>query len=446
MKTKQFAALLLAVLMLFAGCAKAPEETTTEAAPQTNYGENDVTALSDYSVKTASPDDDVMNAVIAVNDKDEPVYTNRFLQFSFWMEFYRFMNSYGSYASQLGLDTATPLNKQNSLAENRTWEQYMLESATKNLADSYALAQAAAANGYQLSEENEQMIASITDENGEFIQEAKNNGYDTADAYLQANFGGGVDAKTYQDYMRLYYTSYDYSASLREEIGATITDADVEAEYDANAASYQDDGVLKVNNVSVRHVLIQPEGDKDTTTGDWTEEQWTAAEEKANELYEAWQSDPTEDAFAAMAEENSADGGSKQNGGLYEDVKPGQTVTEFNDWCFDQSRQPGDSGIVKTDFGYHIMYFVGQTETKAWMETVRDQLVQTKLTERMTELREQYPVRFDFTQIRIFDMVSYAVEHASDSTATEATETTIEESDPTEAVSEETETTEEPKG
>ena len=70
MKTKQFAALLLAVLMLFAGCAKAPEETTTEAAPQTNYGENDVTALSDYSVKTASPDDDVMNAVIAVNDKD----------------------------------------------------------------------------------------------------------------------------------------------------------------------------------------------------------------------------------------------------------------------------------------------------------------------------------------------------------------------------------------
>ena len=72
------------------------------------------------------------------------------------------------------------------------------------------------------------------------------------------------------------------------------------------------------------------------------------------------------------------------------------------------------------------------------METVRDQLVQTKLTERMTELREQYPVRFDFTQIRIFDMVSYAVEHASDNTATEATETTIEESDPTEAVSEET--------
>ena len=53
MKTKQFAALLLAVLMLFAGCAKAPEETTTEAAPQTNYGENDVTACLLYTSDAA---------------------------------------------------------------------------------------------------------------------------------------------------------------------------------------------------------------------------------------------------------------------------------------------------------------------------------------------------------------------------------------------------------
>lgn len=443
MKTKQFAALLLAALMLFSGCAgKTAPETTTEA-PQTHYGDNTVTALSNYSVKTATPDDDVMNAVIAVNDKDEPVYTNRFLQFSFWMEFYSFMNSYGSYAAQLGLDSNKPLYEQDSLAQDRTWEQYMLESATDNLADSYALSQAAAASGYQLSEENEKLIASITDENGEFITEAKNNNFSSADAYLQANFGGGVDAATYQDYMRLYYTTYDYSATLREEIGATVTDADVEAEYDANAASYQEDGVLKVNNISVRHVLIQPEGDKDTTTGEYTEEQWAAAEEKANELYEQWQDDPTEDAFAAMAGEYSDDGGSKQNGGLYEDVQPGKMVTEFNDWCFDESRKPGDSDVIKTDFGYHIMYFVGQTETKAWMETARDQLVQTKLTERMAELREQYPLRFDFTKIRIFDMVSYAMEHLEDNTE----ESTALPTDEAEASSEaEDETTEEPKG
>ena len=38
-------------------------------------------------------------------------------------------------------------------------------------------------------------------------------------------------------------------------------------------------------------------------------------------------------------------------------------VTNFNDWCFDVARQPGDHGIVETEYGYHIMYFVGDSET-----------------------------------------------------------------------------------
>ena len=38
-------------------------------------------------------------------------------------------------------------------------------------------------------------------------------------------------------------------------------------------------------------------------------------------------------------------------------------VDTFNDWCFDESRKPGDHGIVETTYGYHIMYFVGHSET-----------------------------------------------------------------------------------
>ena len=34
-------------------------------------------------------------------------------------------------------------------------------------------------------------------------------------------------------------------------------------------------------------------------------------------------------------------------------------VTEFNDWCFDSARKPGDTGIVDTQYGAHVMYFVG---------------------------------------------------------------------------------------
>ena len=105
-------------------------------------------------------------------------------------------------------------------------------------------------------------------------------------------------------------------------------------------------------NVAVRHILIKPE-EKDNNNS------LKAAEEKANSIYNEWKSgDATEDSFAALASEHSEDTGSKSNGGLYDNVYEGQMVASFNDWCFDKSRKHGDSGIVKTEYGYHIMYFV----------------------------------------------------------------------------------------
>lgn len=33
-------------------------------------------------------------------------------------------------------------------------------------------------------------------------------------------------------------------------------------------------------------------------------------------------------------------------------------VTEFEEWATDDSRKYGDTGIVKSDYGYHIMFFI----------------------------------------------------------------------------------------
>ena len=48
-------------------------------------------------------------------------------------------------------------------------------------------------------------------------------------------------------------------------------------------------------------------------------------------------------------------------------------VTEFNDWCFDESRQPGDTGIVETSYGVHVMYF------DSFGKIYRDALVENAL-------------------------------------------------------------------
>ena len=95
--------------------------------------------------------------------------------------------------------------------------------------------------------------------------------------------------------------------------------------------------------VSVRHILVD-------------------SEEKANEILQQYNDgEKTEDAFAALAVANSTDSNAS-SGGLYTDVYKGQMVAEFENWCFDPARQAGDVGIVQTDYGYHVMYFVSTNE------------------------------------------------------------------------------------
>ena len=129
--------------------------------------------------------------------------------------------------------------------------------------------------------------------------------------------------------------------------------------------------------VNVRHILAGFEGGTTDDSGNTTysDEEKAAAKQTAEDLLNEWkQGEATEDSFAALATEKTTDTGSKDNGGLYENVYPGQMVSAFNNWCFDSSRKPGDTGIVETNYGYHVMYFVGQSE-----ETYREYLIKTDL-------------------------------------------------------------------
>ncbi len=118
--------------------------------------------------------------------------------------------------------------------------------------------------------------------------------------------------------------------------------------------------------VNVRHILVKYEGGTTDSNGQTTysDEEKAAAMTAAQEILDTWKKgEATEDSFAALAAEKTGDEGSKDNGGLYEDIYPGQMVTAFNDWCFDDSRKVGDTGIVETEYGCHVMYFSGYSDT-----------------------------------------------------------------------------------
>ena len=138
-----------------------------------------------------------------------------------------------------------------------------------------------------------------------------------------------------------------------------------------------DDNAFALKNV--RHILVGFEGGTtDETTGatTYSDDEKAAAKTAAEEILNEWKSgEATEASFAGLAAEKSTDTGSTANGGLYEDIYPGQMVTAFEDWCYDDSRKAGDTGIVETEYGYHIMYFCGNSE-----ETYRDFMIRSELT------------------------------------------------------------------
>ena len=106
---------------------------------------------------------------------------------------------------------------------------------------------------------------------------------------------------------------------------------------------------------NVRHILISASDTSDE------EAMATAAEQAEDILDEYLAGEQTEEAFAELAKKYSVD--NAENGGLYENIAPGTMVEAFDAWCYEEGRQIGDTGIVVTEYGYHIMYFSGYGET-----------------------------------------------------------------------------------
>ena len=128
--------------------------------------------------------------------------------------------------------------------------------------------------------------------------------------------------------------------------------------------------------VNVRHILCMVDDSSlDSTADDYEtkrQELIDAEKAEAEALLKEWEAGAkTSESFGELAKANTDDTGSQETGGLYENVYQDYMVDEFNDWCFDASRRPGDTGIIFVDqdgyyTGYHVMYFDGYSDPY-WM-------------------------------------------------------------------------------
>lgn len=349
-----------------------------------------VLAKSVYTVDDISSDDPRFDLVVA--ECAGQSLTNRQAQIYFFMQYFGFMSQYGAYASYFGLDETQPLSAQPSMTEGLSWEQAFLAAAMDQFHQYAAAAAKAEAEGYELTAEEKEQLESVL---SGLEEEAKTYNFESAEAYLQASFGPGVRVEEYEAYLRTYFLAMSYENSLYE--GITWNDEDLKAYFEAHAEEYQGVSTDDGPNVNVRHVLFTfSDEDGDGTTSD---QEKAAALARAEELLAGFATNPSEDYFAELANENSEDPGSNTNGGLYEGVYPGQMVDTFNDWCFEPTRQPGDTGIVETTYGYHVMYFVGRTEDYYWKTLAEQDYPMSIMNTKIEEIMAATPCSVNYAEL-----------------------------------------------
>ena len=377
--------------------AATEEFVAVEATIPADGNPDDETCKGSYTVSDEQIVQDVANVVAVVGDRE---LTNAQLQIYYWMEVQSFLSEYGYYASYMGMDYTQPLDVQlcPMTDVNETWQQYFLAMALADWQSYAALAEEAEANDYVLDQEYADMIAALPET---LAEDALNNNFSTAEEYLAYNVGMGSSIEDYQAYMSTYYEGFMYFRARYDEM---IPDDDqIEAYFAEREAEYAEMGVTKEEyTVDIRHILVLPDGATldNIRTDTFPEESWAIGEKQAQEILDQWLAgEMTEDSFGEMANQYSADPGSNTNGGLYTDVALGDMVEAFDAWCFDAVRQVGDYAIVRTELGFHIMYFSGTHPL--WKDQVLSDIMGQRGSELLAEVNAKYPITVDYSKITL---------------------------------------------
>jgi len=374
--------------------ATVPVETVEATIPADGNPE-DVTCKGSYSI---SDEEVAANADTVVATIGEHTLTNRNLQVYYWMEVQNFLNTYGNYAAYFGMDVTQPLDTQRCVYdENLTWQQFFLQTALDNWQQVQAMNLMAREAGLAASAENQAYLDGLD----AYLEQTAAGFGISVEELMTANFGPGADKEDYRYFQELYLNGLPYYEA--ESAKMVPTQEDLEAYFAEHEAQYAESGVSKDSKfVDVRHILVQVKGGTTAEDGSTTysEEEWKTCEEAAQAILDQWLAgDRTEESFAALASEKTEDPGSQQSGGLYQQVYEGQMVPAFNDWCFDESRAYGDYGLVQTNYGYHLMFFVGSEPQ--WISYAESDWINEQSRNLLETIVAKYPMEVTYENIAL---------------------------------------------
>jgi len=252
-------------------------------------------------------------------------------------------------------------------------EQYMggVEGAEEYIK---SMSQSAFVEFKLIRQKAEEMGIELTEEDLSEIEIEMNN--EQLDLALQAY---NLTEEGYRSVLEDTYISNRLQKTLEEK---EIAEIDWDKQFESNPES-----LYKYN---IRHILFSTVDDE--TGFSKSEEEIKEIEKTANEVLNRLKEG--ED-FAKLAEEYTEDPGSKTTGGLYENVKVGEMVQEFNDTMIALEDGELHDELVKTSYGYHIM----KLDTKS--ELTEEELYAIKLEIAGARVQEDVSTWFEDIKVEI---------------------------------------------
>lgn len=407
---KQALSALLALSLLLGGCANKPAAPEQTAAPQATQAlstqptqppatvppdgnPEDVTCKGSY---TGQPAPEQVAAVMG-----EKQLTNGQLSAFYWAAAAAWQQS----GQEPSPDFSAPLDTQLCPIDAgcTTWQQFFLKQALNAWHTSQALAARCYGGGipaeeaYKPNLENyekymtEMPATKVLYHYGEFHLNSMHQAYLDG---LPQQLDTLAQAAGLQNRQELAQVGFGTSAQDLEAFAHDYNEGYMCFTNLLYTLEKPDQELAPTDGVDIRYVLLVPQGQvaaDGQVTAD--EEAWLACEEEAQKLLETWMAGHwvTDGTFAELANKHSQDPGTAPDGGALRNLHQGQLVEPLDSWCFSPARQPGDTGILRSPWGVHLMYYTGPT---AAPKVTGEQMAQL-----LESVGEESPMQVDYSAI-----------------------------------------------
>lgn len=301
-------------------------------------------------------------------------YTVAEYNFYYYEAYASYVTEHYEELDELGLDLTRELKTQRH-DETMTWTQYFRTVALADMREYTMLYDAALAMGFDASGE----IAAAREKKAEELRAyCVANNIRNVDTYLTGLYDAGMTEEIFYRELDRRTTAEAFREALLTELTPEMAGAEALSAGDYRTA----DAVVS---------LFRPGLDR--VTGQSEARQWDNAETLAGAALaraEALGGDLA--AFTAAAKAYSELEDAAVPDGHYPALTKEDLEGPLEAWCFDSSRKPGDTAILRGSSGWYLLYFNGWGDSAAALRERAEQTARA-YADWLAARAEDYPIR-----------------------------------------------------